>query len=211
MIFLKNKLLHLAGFFSLFAISLYLPLFFFIYSPRYHFNQLQEIKRIERIGQDKAVKAVEELYGFFRHENSLTLKEWSKKELQHLKEVRRLFNFLGLFFLFSILFLSLAGKKINISRISLWNGMGLLLLGILLSVHFVFFWKHIFHPLLFENNLWRNTPDDLSYYLMPRSFFKKISLWICFFSLGFHFLLCLFFRIKENLKAGIHARNTRLP
>ena len=198
MIFLKNKLLHLAGSFSLFVVSLYLPLSFFIYSPCYHLNKLPEIKRIERIGRDKAVKAVEELYVFFRHENSLTLKDWSEKELQHLKEVRRLLDLLGLFFLLSILFLALARKNMNIAGISFWNGMGFLLLGILLSVHFVFFWKHIFHPLLFENNLWRNTPEDLSYYLMPRSYFKKITLWICFFSLGFHFLLCLFFSIKSK-------------
>lgn len=197
MIFSKNKLFHLTGSFSLLTVSLYFPLFFFIYSPSYHLSKLPEIKRIERIGQDKAVKAVEELYGFFRHENRLTLKDWSEKELLHLKEVRRLFDLLGLVFLFSILFLALAGKNMNIAGISFWNGMGLLLLGILLSVHFAFFWKQIFHPLLFENSLWRNTPEDLSYYLMPRSFFKRISLWICFFSLGFHFLLCLFFRTKK--------------
>ena len=198
MIFLTKSLFNSVGSFSLFVLSLYFPLFFFIYSPGYHLSKLPEIKRTEVIGQNKTIQAVKELYGFFRHGNSLTLKEWSKKELQHLKEVRKWFDILGCLFLLSILFLTAARKRINVTKISFGNGVALVLLGILLSVDFTFFWKQVFHPLLFKNDFWKNTPNDLSYYLMPRSFFKGITLWVCFFSLVFHFSLSLFLIRKNN-------------
>ena len=58
---------------------------------------------------------------------------------------------------------------------------------------FAKFWRHVFHPLLFKNKLWLNTTADLSFYIMPRQFFKytmammivcscllNLLLWMCF-------------------------------
>lgn len=195
---LKKFILYLFASSSLFLISIYLPLFFFVYFPAWHLNQLQENKRIPIIGEKKAKEAVSELYRFFRHENDLTLTEWSEKEKRHLREVRGIFDLLALLFFLSLLFLIGAKKRIPLEKICLWNGLVLLVLGIVLSVHFVFFWKNIFHPLLFKNDLWKNTPLDLSYYLMPRSFFKKISIMICCFSLIFQFLACLLLKGRRH-------------
>ena len=33
------------------------------------------------------------------------------------------------------------------------------------------FWRDIFHPLIFKNDLWMNNRYDLSFYIMPRRFF----------------------------------------
>jgi uncharacterized membrane protein len=34
------------------------------------------------------------------------------------------------------------------------------------------FWMEVFHPLLFDNELWRTNPKDLTWYLTPRTYFR---------------------------------------
>ena len=40
------------------------------------------------------------------------------------------------------------------------------------------FWMDVFHPLLFDNELWRTNRSDVSWYLMPKAFFLRIIIFI---------------------------------
>lgn len=74
-------------------------------------------------------------------------------------------------------------------RHSLWLSVGLLLAGLAVMPFFQYFWLHIFHPLLFDNELWRTDRADISWYLMPRQFFMWAIGGIVISSLLLHLLL----------------------
>ena len=58
------------------------------------------------------------------------------------------------------------------SRYALVNAIVIIALLALIIPFFGTFWRDVFHPLLFDNDLWMNNKYDLSYYIMPRVFFK---------------------------------------
>ncbi|MEZ4547819.1 MAG: hypothetical protein R3B51_08900 [Thermodesulfobacteriota bacterium] len=75
-------------------------------------------------------------------------------------------------------------------------------IAIILSLLFVLpffgtFWKDVFHPLLFKNNLWMNNRFDLSFYLMPRDFFKYTVALLIFSTAALNAFVWLRFRPRR--------------
>ncbi|MEZ5480092.1 MAG: DUF1461 domain-containing protein [Thiolinea sp.] len=68
----------------------------------------------------------------------------------------------------SLLFMldMLLGKQVcrryqTYARHSLWISIILLLVAVLLVPVFNRFWMEVFHPLVFDNELWRTNPQDI--------------------------------------------------
>jgi hypothetical protein len=128
--------------------------------------------RITAENRGRALSAVRELAGYFRHANRLTLPEWTEKEKKHLKEVRaRLDVLLGAALVLAA-FLPPAWKRES-ARTAAWINLAILGSSFLLLPWFKPFWRSIFHPLLFANDLWKNTRADMSYVLFPRIVFLR--------------------------------------
>ena len=85
-------------------------------------------------------------------------------------------------------------------RHSLWLSLGLLLVCLLIMPFFQYFWMQIFHPLLFNNELWRTDRADISWYLMPREFFMGVIGFIVVSSLLLHLLLLAVLRGLQRIR-----------
>lgn len=157
---------------SLLIISLYIPIAVLVYaSPQWYDFNCQYHKRCERLGEERVTLSAERLTRYFRHQVEHLEGYWTEKERAHLAEVRTLYDILGLITLIALIFLILRFDKDNIRFLSIIN---IMIIGWLIIVipFFGAFWDRIFHPLLFSNDLWKNTKADISYYLMPIVFFK---------------------------------------
>lgn len=158
-------------FISLCYLTLYLPLAWMIYAPHWYQINCNFHERCQRLGQPHAERAIDELTQYFRHQGVLVTR-WTAKEKQHLAEVRRLYDALLLFGFLAVLTLALVAERNRLGSYALLN---IVLLLALLAVvpFFKTFWRDIFHPLLFDNQLWKNTQHDVSYYIMPRLLFRN--------------------------------------
>jgi uncharacterized membrane protein len=141
--------------------------------------------RCRVIGIERAESGISELAAFFRHQGELD-SFLTEKEKLHLKEVRGIFDKMLLFALLSAVLVIFIYKRKVVSRFALINAVIIICLLVVLPF-FGTFWRDIFHPLLFDNDLWQNNRYDLSYYIMPRVFFK--------YTVGLLILLCFFINI----------------
>lgn len=174
----------------------FIPLASVIYTPWTYAVNCQWNLRCEQLGSTKIDTASHELASFFRHQlQILPNPPWSEKEIQHLTEVRDMYDQAFYFFiLISILFvLDLIFTRMG-SRVQRYQTyavisrnlmLGLLVLMLVISPFFRFFWMEVFHPLVFNNQLWRTDPLDISWYLMPSHYF----LWVIIFLLATTLLL----------------------
>jgi hypothetical protein len=106
---------------------------------------------------------------------------WTLKEKSHLHDVRNITDGLIVGTLIALPFFVTGFSTKNAGRSGGINC--IIILSFLLVIPFFpYFWRHIFHPLLFTNRNWLNTPMDFSYYLFPRVFFKYTMLMIIFMS-----------------------------
>ena len=158
-------------FVTLFYLTVYLPLTFVLYFPSWYRLNCRWNPLCDRIGYERAFAGFNELNAFFRHQGELALPYWTDKEKHHLAEVRDMTDRLFLAGLISLLGLALTFDRRRTTRFALVNAAIIISLLAVLPV-FAPFWRHVFHPLLFDNRLWLNTVYDFSYYLMPRQFFK---------------------------------------
>jgi len=170
---------------TLFYITLYIPFSILVYTPfwlRFH----SSIHRWTRnIAVEQREVYIRELNQFFLHQNQLVT-HWTEKEKYHLAEVRGIFDFLFILFCCSILVTVIAFRKKFLLVSSRFNMICLGVFSLLLPV-FSFFWLNVFHPLVFNNLAWKNTPSDISFFFMPVSFFKKSFLIILCFAFIFNF------------------------
>lgn len=157
-------------FISLFYLTFYLPMTLTFYSSGWMKLNCNWHERCERIGADNAYKGMDELAAYFRHQGGLDSFR-TKKEKLHLEEVRGMFDTMLMAGIAAAVLLALTFERRRAARFALVNAAIILCLLIVLPF-FGTFWRDIFHPLLFDNQLWLNTPADLSFYLMPRQFFK---------------------------------------
>lgn len=157
-------------FISLFYLTFYLPMAATFYLPYWMELNCNFHDRCEAVGQEQASRGIGELSAFFRHQSGLD-SFYTEKEKLHLEEVRGIFDNLFIAAVASLILLLLTFERKRASRFALVNS--LLILSLLLVLPFFgTFWRDIFHPLLFDNNLWMNNRYDLSFYIMPRVFFK---------------------------------------
>lgn len=181
--------------FSLFYLTLYIPFAFMVYfSPWYRVNcRIHPIS--QRIPTGKVSVYIHELTGFFLHGNQLET-NWSEKEKFHLREVRGIFDFLaGTAFLSLVLFVFTFNKKYTrkLAGINL-----LIIISLILIIPFFrYFWISILHPVLFNNLAWRTNPGDVSFFLLPPSFFKYSTIFLIVFSFIENITIWLCFQDKK--------------
>jgi len=125
--------------------------------------------RCEEIGYERSYRGIDELTSFFLHRGELT-SFLTKKEKLHLSEVRGIFDEMFYIGIIAIILLVITFERRWISRFAIINVLIILSLLVVLPF-FKTFWTEVFHPILFDNDLWRNNRFDLSFYIMPRKFF----------------------------------------
>lgn len=165
-----NRLKGTALFVSLFYLTFYIPMSLTFYAPEWMKLNCEWHERCGVIGYDNAYRGIEELAAYFRHQGEL-LSFRTAKEKAHLKEVRGIFDRMLIGGVIALILLVLMYDRKKVSRYALINAAVILSLLLVLPF-FATFWRDIFHPLLFKNNLWINNRYDLSFYIMPRQFFK---------------------------------------
>ncbi len=154
---------------------LYIPIAFMAYcSSWYRFN-CSFHTRCQLIGYSNTSKYINELTAFLRHSNDLP-GHWSEKEKKHLSEVRDIFDFLTVSALiFEIILIFILIKYATNLKFSYFTAANQVIIVSMTAIipFFYTFWADIFHPLLFDNDLWIITYTDRSYYIMPGIFFKN--------------------------------------
>jgi len=167
-------------FISLLYLTFYIPMTLTFYLPVWMDINCEWHGRCRVIGIERAESGINKLAAFFRHQGELN-SFLTEKEKLHLKEVRGIFDTMFFVGLLSVLAIALTYKRKLLSRFALINAVIIICLLIVLPF-FGTFWRDIFHPLFFDNDLWQNNRYDLSYYIMPRVFFK--------YTVGLLILLC---------------------
>lgn len=172
-----------------------LPLALVVYTPWGYQVNCHWNERCERLGSTVSERSMREISEFFRHQHTLST-PWTRKEQLHMQEVRVMYDrSFMLFALITLLFAIEIVRKGSLrsfkqhARRSLMLAGGLLGFIALLSPFFNYFWLHIFHPLLFDNDLWRTNPKDISWYLMPKQFFLRAAIFIALTALLLNMLL----------------------
>ena len=156
-------------FVSLFYLSFYIPLTLIIYMPYWYKLNCNLHTRCEEIGYERSYRGIDELTSFFLHRGELT-SFLTKKEKLHLTEVRGIFDEMFFIGIIAIILLVITFERRWISRFAIINVLIILSLLVVLPF-FKTFWTEVFHPILFDNDLWKNNRFDLSFYIMPRKFF----------------------------------------
>ncbi|MCP4154515.1 MAG: DUF1461 domain-containing protein [bacterium] len=155
---------------SLLYFTLYIPTAFMSYSPLWYMFNNKIHSRVRLIGYDKAQQYTGQLTNFFLHGDHLP-DHWTAKERKHLADVRNILDYLALFALLSTISIIATYNRKTIAS-SAGINVAIILSLLLLLPFFAAFWVNVFHPFLFDNNLWRNNYLDHSFYIMPRVFFK---------------------------------------
>jgi len=157
-------------FLSLLYLTFYIPMTLSFYTPQWMTLNCGWHVRCDTVGRENAEKGIKELSAYFRHQGELD-SFWTRKEKLHLEEVRGIFDKMIIVGIATLILLIITYNRKQLSRFALINSIIILSLLIILPF-FGTFWRDVFHPLLFDNELWQNDKFDLSYYIMPRVFFK---------------------------------------
>lgn len=165
-----NRIRSIFLFISLLYLTFYLPMSLTFYLPQWMEYNCELHNRCQVIGMERSIEGINELSSFFRHQGELD-SFLTQKEKLHLKEVRGIFDKMFFLALISIGLLIFTYENRRVSRYALINA-GVILCLLFVLPFFGTFWRDIFHPLLFDNDLWQNNKYDLSFYIMPRVFFK---------------------------------------
>jgi len=184
---LARSLLALAG---LFAFALWLPVAAITYAPGWHTASCDWHPRCTHYGSERAQRRIDELRTFMQHRGELPADAWSQKERLHLDEVRGMLDRFALAALAGaiVFFHGNARERAQTARIAM------LTIGacVIVLPFFASFWREVFHPLLFSNNLWKNYPGDTSYWVMPRIYFQYTTALV----IGVATLLCALLRYQ---------------
>ncbi|MDA2919288.1 DUF1461 domain-containing protein [Desulfobacterota bacterium AH_259_B03_O07] len=193
--YLVNRIKKIVLFPALFYLGVYIPLIFIVYLPYWYKLNCNWHPRCEEIGYEKTVNGINDLTSFFLHKGDLTT-FLTKKEKLHLAEVRDLFDKMFVMFFVSLILLILTFERRRVAKYALIN-IGIILSFLVILPFFATFWRDIFHPILFHNELWKNNRFDLSYYLMPRQFFKYTIVLLIASSCILNFLIWFAFRRRN--------------
>lgn len=162
-------------FFSLFYLTFYLPFVFVAYNPYWINYNCDNNERCSKVKTEFRVKAVDELTSYLSHRGELET-GWQKNEKIHMSEVRYIFDIMFFTALASLAVLLLIRKdRMALYKFAIINIVIALALFIVVP-NFKTFWRDVFHPLLFNNEFWKMSRQDVSYYITPRSFFKLTTI-----------------------------------
>jgi uncharacterized membrane protein len=180
---LKNVALSFMLFYWLFC----LPLAFVIYLPFSYQVNCHWNERCDTLGEVQTQQAIRDLTGFLRHQSeTLPSPPWSERENAHMREVRGMYTkVFGLFGIASLILLAdmalrpgWRARYRGYARNNLFASLALLVLMLAIAPFFALFWRDVFHPLLFSNDLWLTFPSDVSWYLIPKAYFLRVILFI---------------------------------
>ncbi|RCU49609.1 DUF1461 domain-containing protein [Corallincola luteus] len=162
---------------SLFYATFYPALASVIYTPTSYQTACHFHGRCLARGVEWLDQRIDELVEYWRHDRYRLPRNWTIKERQHLKEVRAMYDQLvwGLPIAL-ILLLAFANQKQMLAA-ARFNTLFVVSLLLLIPV-FNPFWKEVFHPLLFDNLMWKNNRADTSWYFMPKTFFRVSTIYI---------------------------------
>jgi len=186
--FILKIVRHSILFLSLFYVTLYLPFSLILYLPGWYKISCNWHSRCEKMGYERIDTGIKELSRFFRHQGELTSIFWTGKEKAHLLEVRHMADKMFFFSIFALCGLIFCFHARLVSDFALVNMIIILSLLTILPV-FGVFWRDVFHPILFKNQLWLNTRFDFSFYIMPRVFFKITTALLIVICSGINFLI----------------------
>lgn len=168
---IKNVLV----FFSLFYLTFYLPFVFVAYNPYWINYNCDNNQRCSKVKTEFRLNAVDELTSYLSHRGELET-GWQKNEKIHMSEVRYIFDIMFFTALASLALLLLIRKdRMALYKFAIINIVIALALFIVVP-NFKTFWRDVFHPLLFNNDFWKMSRQDISYYITPRSFFKLTTI-----------------------------------
>lgn len=168
---MRVKLKNISLFLSLLYLTFYIPMAFTFYLPWWMELNCGWNDRCEIVGMERSLNGINELSSYFRHQDKDLESFFTVKEKLHLREVRGIFDKMFIIAVPAVILLSVSWDRTRFPRYSLYNAF--IILALLLVIPFFgTFWKDVFHPLMFDNDLWKNNRSDLSYYIMPRQFFK---------------------------------------
>lgn len=191
---MKSRVQCILLFFSLLYITLYLPVFFAVYSPYWYSANCRFHDRCDIVGEARTQTGIRELTSFYRHTGQgLASEFWTKKEKKHLFEVRPIMDILFITGLAALVLFFVCHRASHIQRFALINTIIILCLIAILPF-FSYFWRRIFHPLLFNNLNWLNTPQDFSFYILPRVFFRNTLIFMVISSSLINVSLALAYR-----------------
>jgi len=168
---IKNVLV----FSSLFYLTFYLPFVFVAYNPYWINYNCENNQRCSKVKTEFRVNAVNELTSYLSHRGELNT-GWQKNEKIHMSEVRHIFDIMFMAALASLALLLIIRKdRMSLYKFAIINIV--IAIALLLIVpNFKTFWRDVFHPLLFNNDFWKMSRQDVSYYITPRSFFKLTTI-----------------------------------
>ena len=184
-------------FFALLYLTIYLPLMIVTYFPGWQKLNCRWHPRCKKVGLQNAYTGMDELSSFFRHQGKLVSIRWTTKEKRHLADVRKIMDALFLSAMVSVAAFILTFHRRRISRFAILNAVVILSMLAVLPV-FARFWRNVFHPLLFSNQLWLNTIHDFSFYIMPRQYFKYTMVLLIVSSCGLNVLIWMGLRKKHS-------------
>ncbi len=116
---------------------------------------------------------VDNMGQFFLHREPLAA-DWDPRGAAHLEDVRVLYGQLALVAIASAVLLAALLLQRPQSLAGFARGALLLLLcSTLILPVFGLFWEKVFHPALFDNDLWRTRPGEVLWSLTPRVFFRN--------------------------------------
>jgi uncharacterized membrane protein len=155
---------------SLLLLSVYLPLTGMIYTQSWYRLHCDWYDRCLVLGE-LAERSIANLTDFFLHREALRGR-WSHKESLHLAEVRGIYDVLAGIAVLALLGLFYGYRGVRLRRAALINIAVILSLLLLLPV-FGYFWRHVFHEVMFSNELWRTDRNDVTWYITPRVMFRN--------------------------------------
>jgi uncharacterized membrane protein len=202
---MKKTLKAAALFLSFAYLSIYLPVAGVLYSSGWYRLHCGFNHRCVAAGEERTSLGILELVGYFRHmKEGLDAPFWTEKEKSHLAEVRSMTDKLTLACL-PLLVLGLLTFDADRMRTFCLVNIALMASLILILPFFAYFWHSVFHPLLFSNNNWINTPRDFSFYILPRVFFRNTLILMILATIVIDLVAYLLITLRIKRTVTIHA------
>lgn len=147
----------------------WLPIAAVTWLPGWHAASCDWHARCDEYGRPAAMTRIAELRAYMQHRGELPVIAWTAKERAHLAEVRDLLGRYTVLALLGALVFAHADAATR-ARAARW-AMLVAAAGVIVLPFFGSFWRDVFHPLLFDNLLWKNNAADTSFWIMPRIYF----------------------------------------
>ena len=167
----------------IFYISIFLSILCFSLFVNIYFEDIYYLKYETNFQEEFEINQTKNLISFYFYKNDLN-EIWTNKEKFHFGEIRIIFNYLLVFFVFFLGYIFwYFRKKYKFNKNIFFKNIFIYTtINILILIFYNFFWHKILHPLFFNNNLWINYPTEISYYLFNKIFFIKtiILIWFIF-------------------------------